>query len=361
MTLTEGRRWHTIRRVKRIEIHSKPGFYGSIAGFVAMAIFVWWMVHPREPKLTIYCAHDSVYSEAILEDFERETGIPLDIKFDTEATKSLGLVELILKEKENPRCDVFWNNEVLGTMRLQGEGVLEPYISPRHAEIPKQFKDPSGFWTGFGARLRVYVVDPSRLQPDVRAIGRRLEDSDLSEVTIAKPLYGTTRTQYTALWQAWGAERFKAWHENLYARGIIEVYGNAFTCAMVGEGVCDLGFTDTDDFYVAKRRKQKVAMVPVRLPSNEVICIPNTVNLIHGSRRPAQARKLIDFLLSAETEVALANSDSFQIPLGPVDESLLPQEVKDLMPLTKEALDLTTLRQAAKECLAWLKEIYAEG
>jgi iron(III) transport system substrate-binding protein len=318
-------------------------------------------MQPRVSRLTIYCAHDSVYSAEVLERFRKETGIKFNVKYDTEATKSLGLVELILQEKDAPQCDVFWNNEVLGTLKLQSEQMLEPYKSPRHAKVPDQFKDKTGFWTGFGARLRVYITDPSRLAATQEAVDQRLEDADLSEVTIAKPLYGTTRTHYTALWQAWGEEAMKAWHKSIYERGINEVSGNAVTRAMVAEGVCDLGFTDTDDYYVAKRRKQNVDMVPVRLPSNEVICIPNTVCLIRDSDRPEQARKLIDFLLTAQTEVDLANSQSRQIPLGPVDETTLPDEVRKLMPLTKEALDISSLREHADACLAWLKEIYSHG
>ena len=72
-------------------------------------------------SLVVYCAHDSLYSKQILEEFERQTGIPVSIRFDTEATKSLGLVNLLIREKAYPRCDVFWNNQVLGTLDLRSE------------------------------------------------------------------------------------------------------------------------------------------------------------------------------------------------------------------------------------------------
>lgn len=346
---------------KWIELHSRPGFWGSIAGIIACIICAWWLAQPASPKLTIYCAHDSIYAEGILERFRKETGIKFNVKYDTEATKSLGLVEMILQEKDAPICDVFWNNEVLGTIHLQSQQTLEPYKSPRHAKIPDQFKDPTGFWTGFGARLRVYITDPKRLAATQSAIDQRLEDEDLSEVTIAKPLYGTTRTQFTALWQIWGPEKVKAWYASLNERKINVVAGNAATRSMVGGGVCDLGFTDTDDFFVGRDRGQLVNMLPVRLPTEEVICIPNTISLIRGNDNPIEARKFIDFMLSAEIEVALANSKSRQIPLGPVDETTLPKEVREMLPLTKEAFDLTGLREHADACLAWLKEIYASN
>src|SRR5947208_340712 len=77
--------------------------------------------------LVVYCAHDAEFSEQVLRDFTRQTGIPVVPRYDTEATKSLGLVHLLLQEQEHPRCDVFWNNQVLGTMDLHERGLLLPY------------------------------------------------------------------------------------------------------------------------------------------------------------------------------------------------------------------------------------------
>src|SRR3954470_21462166 len=79
------------------------------------------------PSVVVYCAHDAVFADGILRDFERQTGIAVDVVYDTEATKSLGLINRLLIERSSPRCDVLWNNELLGTMQLAHEGVLEPY------------------------------------------------------------------------------------------------------------------------------------------------------------------------------------------------------------------------------------------
>jgi hypothetical protein len=80
-------------------------------------LLIFWQRFTRE-KLVVYCAHDAVFAEAILDDFEKQTGIPVVVKYDTEATKSLGLVEQIIQDGAKPRCDVFWNNEMLGTVDL---------------------------------------------------------------------------------------------------------------------------------------------------------------------------------------------------------------------------------------------------
>jgi iron(III) transport system substrate-binding protein len=309
----------------------------------------------------VYCAHDSVYSEQILEAFEAETGVEVEVRFDTEATKSLGLTELIARERDNPRCDVFWNNEQLGTSWLKEQGVLEAYKGAGYERIPAGMKDAEGYWTGFGARLRVWIVNTGAMEAEAGAIAERLASEDLSRVAIAKPLFGTTRTQYTALWDRLGREGLIAWHNDWRARGGLEVSGNATVKNLVAEGVCDLGLTDTDDYFVAKDAGQPVAAAPYRLNDGATIAIPNTVAIVKKERDEAtrrSAERLVEYLLSARVEVALANSASRQVPLGPVDESKIPTEVRELREWAAQGCDLSGLGAASAACLGWLKREY---
>ena len=313
----------------------------------------------RADALVVYCAHDAVFAEKILRDFERATGVPVAVRFDTEATKSLGLVELLLRETATPRCDVFWNNEWLGTRRLADANLLLPYRGPGHARIPAEWKDAAARWTGFAARLRVWIVNTRALPAfNDAALERALAAPNLTRVALAKPLFGTTFTHYTALWDRWGPERTRAWHRDWRARGVTEAAGgNAAVKTLVASGVCDLGLTDTDDFFEAKDDGAPVAMLPVRLADGATIVIPNTVAILRSTRRLAAAQRLVDFLLSAETELALAKSGSRQIPLGPVaDANALPPEVQTLRGELTRAYPLAQQPDAVAEaCLTWLK------
>jgi iron(III) transport system substrate-binding protein len=328
-----------------------------VVGVFLLAYAVVW--RRTSDPLVVYCAHDSVYSDAVLRDFESSTGVAVAPKYDTEATKSLGLVELLIREKERPRCDVFWNNELLGTLQLQAEGVLQSYKGRGYERIPQAFKDPDGHWVGFGARLRVYIVNTDRLDPTERAVGQTL-DGDLSRVAIAKPIYGTTLTHYTVLWDLLGESGLKEWHADLRERGVLEATGNAHVKNLVAQGTCDLGFTDTDDYFVARDEGRPVAVLPIRLPDGSTICIPNTVCIIKGTRRPGDAQRLVDYLLSAECELALARSKSRQIPLGPADEAGLPPEVRELKEWAAAGVRLAGLGPARTACLTWLKQEYVQ-
>ena len=325
-----------------------------------------WTVYVHffsQDGLVVYCAHDSVYSEAVLNRFTEQTGIPVQMKFDTEASKSLGLVEMLVEEREHPRCDVFWNNELLGMMQLSEEGILQPYKGPGYERIPDQYRDPEGRWTGFGARTRVYIANTTTFEGSAnlsQAAPALLAEGDLSRVAIAKPLFGTTLTQYCAVWKTEGPDWLKEWHAATRNRGLKEVNGNSVTKDLVASGVCDLGFTDTDDYYLAVDAGQPVTMAPVRLEDGSTICIPNTVAIVAGTQRTSEAQLLVDFLLSEETELRLAKSSSRQIPLGrltPGNEKQLPEEVRAMIPWITESVDLTKLGDARQACLAWLKSL----
>ena len=83
---------------------------------IAISIFLGSLIacgaaQTKSKEVVVYTAIDQVFSEKIINDFEKETGIKVKVVYDTEANKTTGLVNRIIAEKHNPICDVFWNNE----------------------------------------------------------------------------------------------------------------------------------------------------------------------------------------------------------------------------------------------------------
>ena len=306
-----------------------------------------------DEQLVVYCAHDSVYADEILQAFERDTGITVVVRYDTEATKSLGLIERILREQAEPECDVLWNNELLGTLDLADRGALAAYRGSGWERMPPAFRDPDGRWVGFGARMRVLLANTELIgDADPAAVFA----SEPARCAIAKPLYGTTLTHYAVLWRELGEAGLKRWHADTRAAGLREVDGNGRTKQLVVDGVCAVGLTDTDDSFVAIDAGAPVRMQPVRLADGATICIPNTVAIIAGSRNRAAAERLVDYLVSAQTELALAHGRARQVPLGPLPaDADLPAELAPLVEWAQAGTPLHDLLHARNAVLAWLR------
>ncbi|MCA9005780.1 MAG: ABC transporter substrate-binding protein, partial [Planctomycetaceae bacterium] len=94
------------------------------------------------------------------------------------------------------------------------------------------------------------------------------------------------------------------------------------------------------------------------LVEDKALLIPNSVAIIKGTKRQKQAEALVDYLLSAEVELELSQSQSRQIPLGEVDWDLVPEEVQKFRPYVKQAYPLSDLVKQRTLTLDWLKSEY---
>ena len=99
--------------------------------WMAVALCVFGCGKKVPPVVTVYTALDEEFSKPIFEEFTKATQIEVRSKYDAESTKTVGLTEAILAERQRPRCDLFWNNEILNTLRLERAGLLRPYHSAR--------------------------------------------------------------------------------------------------------------------------------------------------------------------------------------------------------------------------------------
>lgn len=285
------------------------------------------------PDVTVYVALDQEHSERLIRQCEQDTGLRIDARFDTEGTKTVGLVTAILEERARPRCDVFWNNELAHTVRLQQKGALQPHVSPNGEAIPARWKDPAGHWHGFAARARVIIVNKTLLPDPAEwpsSIWDLTQPKWRGRCAIARPLTGTTLTHFTALRQALGEPEFARLLDGILQNDVQLLASNGATMRQVAEGRLHWALTDTDDYHVALQKGHPVGVVfPDQQPDGiGTMLIPNSVAIVAGAPHPEAARRLVDWILRTETEALLAAAKSAQIPLrggvaGPAESSIL--------------------------------------
>ena len=271
--------------------------------------------------VVVYVAHDQVHSEAIIKRFEAETGLTVDARYDTESNKTVGLVNAIREEKDRTRCDVFWNNEIVNTVALAAEGLLMSYDSPSATNIPATFRDAENRWTGFGARARVFIVNTDLVDDpnEIKGMADLLDPKWAGKVGMARPLTGTTLTHAAVLYSVMGEEAARAHYAAIKKANddgkLSLVPGNAHLKDLVAKGELAWGWTDTDDFNVARLAEKPVAMVYPDQEGLGTLLIPNTVCILKGAPHPDAAKKFVDWLLSEKVEAELAKSRAAQIPV----------------------------------------------
>ena len=270
-------------------------------------------------EVVVYAALDEEFSRPILEQFESQTGVKTLPKFDVESNKTLGLTQAIMAEADRPRCDVFWNNEILNTLRLEERGLLAVY-RPKLAETyPAMYRSPKGAWHGFAARARVLLVNTKELA-DAELPGSIYDLADAKwrgRCGMAKPLFGTTATHVACLFAYLGDEKTEQLLNDMKANEVQIFAGNKQVAEAVSAGQLAFGLTDTDDAIIEVEGARTVKIVYPDQGEDGIgtLFIPNTLAMIKGSAHQQQARELIDYLLTPAIEVELAKGPSAQIPL----------------------------------------------
>lgn len=275
--------------------------------------------NPPADEVVVYTALDREFSEPLLNDFTAQTGIKVRAVYDAESTKTVGLVNRIRAEAGRPRCDVFWNNEILNTLRLKKEGLLQPCRPAQAGYYPARYRDPDGDWYGFAARARVLIVNLDLVKPEQMptALQDLADPRWRGRVGIAKPLFGTTASHVACLFAVLGEQRAKALLASFKANDILVVGGNKAAAEMVGAGRLAFALTDTDDAVSERDAGRPVTIVFPDSAAGEMgtLLLPNTLAVVKSGPHPQAAARLIDYLLSPEVEARLASGPSAQIPL----------------------------------------------
>lgn len=276
----------------------------------------------KENSVVVYSAADREFAAPILSAFARRNeGMDLKIQYDVESTKTVGLVTRIESEASRTRCDVFWNNEILHTLRLEKAGLLRKLSWDIPAKWPASMKSSSGTWVGFAARARILLVNTDLL-PDVESRPTRVRDltnpNFAGQCCIASPMYGTTATHMAVLFSQLGADKSKVLFAGIKSNAEV-VAGNKQVAQAVASGKMAFGLTDTDDALV-----EIAAGMPVEIvfPDQQaaqpgVLRIPNTVAVLKNAPHPIAGASLANYLISEDTEGRLAMGPSGQFPIRP--------------------------------------------
>ncbi len=226
--------------------------------FICVLLFLLVGCKSNKKEVVVYTSVDQIYSEPFFAQFEKDTGIKVLANYDVEASKTTGLVNKLIAEKENPIADVFWNGEFSQTIRLKEEGILQPYVSPSAEHIPLKYKDTEGYWTAFGGRARVLIINTDLVQESEypSSVYDLLNEAKSLNAAMAKPLFGTTATHAAALYAHLGSDEAKFYYDSILHSNTRIVDGNSVVRDLVANGELAYGITDTDDGIGALKKEQ---------------------------------------------------------------------------------------------------------
>ncbi len=326
------------------------------ATVVCVLLLAYWLwTRSDTPAVVVYTSVDQVFSEPVLRRFEDTTGIRVRAVYDTEETKSTGVLNRLIAEAQNPQADVFWSGDPVRPFLLVDRGLVEPYASKESLEIPSGFRASDGTWTGFAARARVLLVNREKLggREMPRSVRDLADPRWRGQAAIANPVFGTTTMHVAAWFSAWGEEEAKGFLASLKENEVRIASSNGEVKRLVVAGEVTFGLTDTDDAFVAVRSGAPVEVVYPDQGDSGTLVMPTVVVLLRGGPGPVPARRLIDHLLSADVETALAESAA-HMPLR--SDAAHPALIRSVAELRSMEVDYADVAKQMERIEPWLRQ-----
>ncbi len=234
----------------------------------------------------------------LLENFKNKYGCTYEyIKLPTEEA-----VKKILASKNNPQGDVFIGGTCDGYEILKKNGALEEYVSPAYNNIPNEYKDLKGYWTGFqitplsiGINKTLWNKEFGKSNSYPTSLEELLNPKFKGKIIIPNPqTSGTGYTLMASLYQELGEEKFikfmKALNNNVASTTVSGF--NSIQRVSSGEYLLTVNFL-SDQYIEDKSLSNIVSIVPENAGWNV-----DSIALIKGSKHEKAAKKFIDFVLS---------------------------------------------------------------
>jgi iron(III) transport system substrate-binding protein len=265
--------------------------------------------------LTIYSGRTQNLVGPLLERFNQETGIPIDVKYGDSAELAL----LLAEEGDRSPADVFLSQSPGATGFLAGKGLLGQLDGRLLDKVDPRFRNRYGRWVGLSARQRVLVYN-TRLVAE-----RDLPDSVLDltgprfagRVAVA-PSNGSFQDFVTAMRQLKGDDAAARWLRDM-ARNRPRTYANNNAIVeAVSRGEIPMGLVN--HYYNHRFQKENPA-TPSRnhyFHGGDVgaLVIPSTASVLARSDKSDEAARFVEFLLSPEAQRYFSDQ-TFEYPLVP--------------------------------------------
>lgn len=264
-------------------------------------------------SLNVYTIMPEKYSAKVFKAFTDETGIEVNfMRFSSGEA-----LARIVAEKANPQVDVLWGGPADTYVAGMNESVFEAYKSANFDQVPEEFKDPEGYWTGIGIIPLVFLTNADFLKE--KGIEAPSSWEDLLNPVYANNLQmadartsGTATERIYSLVKVYGEDGAFDYQKKLH--GNVQLYtksgaGGAMPIAQ--------GQTASGIFYIvdALEIQQQGYPVVISYPKEGVSYGVESTGIIKGCKNLDEAKKFVDWATSEKLAQFLVDNSINYIPV----------------------------------------------
>lgn len=289
--------------------------------------------------LTIYSGRSESLVAPIIEQFEKDTGIDVEVRYDNTTTLALALQE----EGENTPADVFFAQDAGALGLLQKDGLLAELPTYILDSVEPRFRSPENFWVGITGRARVVVYNTENVTPEelpTTLLG--LTDPAWKGRIGFAPTNASFHSHLTAIRVQEGDEVMQAFVQGLVDNEAVPYEGNSAAVAAVAAGEVDVALVNHYYMYALLRENPDAPLTNYFFPGDDIGNLVNVAGaaILKSTDNLPLAQQFITYMLSRTAQQYFVEN-TFEYPLligMEADERLIP-----LADIQTPEIDLTNL------------------
>ncbi|MGD2026705.1 MAG: iron ABC transporter substrate-binding protein [Anaerolineales bacterium] len=268
----------------------------------------------QNDTLTIYSGRSESLVAPLIDQFETDTGIEVEVRFGSTSE----IAATLLEEGENSPADVFFAQDPGGLGAVADAGLLAELPKVVLNKVDERFVDPDRQWVGVSGRARVIAYHTETLTPaDLPADLQGFTDPVWKGRIGLPPTNASFQTMVTALRQVWGEDATREWLVGIMANEPVFYESNTPTVAAVASGEVEVGFVN--HYYLYRFLAEEGESFSAR---NHFLSSggPGSLVMVAGAGRIASSEKeeaalsFINYLLSENAQEYFA-SETYEYPL----------------------------------------------
>jgi iron(III) transport system substrate-binding protein len=292
----------------------------------------------EEKSLIVYSGRSQEFIAPFLEEFTKETGISVELRFGDSAA----LAAQILEEGNNSPADVFLSQDAGSLGAVNSAGLLVALDADLLSRVPMEFQAKDGGWVGITGRARVMVYSPGRVSTLPKTVDDLTAPEWKGRLGIA-PTNASFQAFVTAMIQARGEENTENWLRAIKANKPTLFEKNSQIVEAVDAGSIDLGLVN--HYYIWEVEEELKRVINAKIEFFQPGDLGNLINasggaILKSSKNQDSARKLLEFLISDAIQEKFV-TDTHEYSL--VDSSLKPNGVPALKDIKAPSVDLSSL------------------
>jgi iron(III) transport system substrate-binding protein len=305
-----------------------------------------------DPDLTIYSGRNERLVGPLLEQFEKDVNIDIEVRYGDSAE----LAATIAEEGDNSPADVFFGQDAGSLGSVAEEGRLVELPAPLLDKVDPRFRDPGGRWVGTSGRARVIAYNTDALSADdlPESIWDFADDRWSGRIGFP-PTNASFQAMVTGMRLSAGDERTREWLEAIAANDPKLYENNIQTVEAIAAGEVDAGFVNHYYLYDVLREQPGAPVANHFLQDGDPGALVNAagVAIVAATDARAEAERFVEYLLSDGQRFFAEETAEYPLVRGiEPDEDLPP-----LATLQGPELELGSLGPELAETLELLNDV----